>query len=58
MAKQRVFSAAELKLIKALEITHAYAEYKTRLAGDLDSDLANWASNIMCLIENKKAKKL
>ena len=57
MVKKRAFSAAELKRIKALEITRAYAEYKTRLAGDLDGDLAHWADNIMCFIENVKARK-
>jgi len=43
--------------IKALEITHAYAEYKMRHTGDLDDDLANWANNIKRFIEIKKAKK-
>ena len=57
MTKQRVLSAAKLKRIRALEITHAYAEYKTRIAGDLDGALDNWADNIMRYIENAKAKK-
>ena len=56
MDKSKVFSAAE-KRIKALEITHAYAEYKTRHAGDLDGDFANWANNIMRIIELEKAAK-
>ena len=56
MTKKKVFSAADLKRIKALETTYAYAEYKMRLAGDLDKDLADWASNIMYYIENLKAK--
>ena len=43
------------KNIKALEITKAYAEYKIRRTGDLDSDLANWENNISYII--KKAKK-
>jgi len=45
------------KRIKALEITRAYAEYKTRHAGDLDGDLANWANNIMLFIEIEKHEK-
>ena len=57
MPKNKTFSAAELKYIKTLEIAHAYAEYKTRLAGDLDADLSDWANNIMSFIENAKAKK-
>ena len=40
-----------------LKIKHAYAEYKTRHAGDLDNDLNNWAKNIMNLIETRKKKK-
>ena len=43
--------------LRALEITHAYAEYKIRHEGDLDSDLTNWADNIMNLINAKKSKK-
>ena len=35
-----------IKRIKALEITQAYAEYKTRHTGDLDSELINWTYNI------------
>ena len=42
--------------LKALLITHAYAEYKTRHAGDLDSDLTNWASNIKYYIKQKNQK--
>ena len=57
MTKKKVFSAAELKRIKVLEATYAYAEYKTRLAGDLDSDLAHWTNNIITLIERAKARK-
>ena len=45
------------KSIKALEITRAYAEYKTRHAGDLDADLANWVNNIIRFIAIKKSKK-
>ena len=56
MAKQKV-SLVELERIKSLEITHAYAEYKTRVAGDLDADLDDWASNIMGFIKNAKAKQ-
>ena len=57
MGEQRAFSTTDLKRIKALEITRAYAEYKTRHAGDLDGDLADWTNNIMYLIENEKGKK-
>jgi hypothetical protein len=46
-----------LKRIKAMEITQAYAEYKMRITGDLDSDLNNWMDNIRLFIENEKAKK-
>ena len=43
---------------KAFEITYAYAEYKTRHAGDLDDDLADWTNNAMQLIKSgKKGKK-
>jgi len=45
------------KRIEALKITQAYAEYKTRHAGDLDSDLSNWANNIKRYIENKRQTK-
>ena len=34
------------KLIKKLKVTRAYAQYKTRSAGDLDNDLINWNFNI------------
>ena len=54
--ERKGFSPVE-KRIKALEITHAYAEYKIRHAGDLDNDLANWANNIMRFIENERAEK-
>ena len=49
-------SAAD-KRIKALESTHAYAEYKIRHTGDLDSDLGNWLNNIMLSIEIVKHTK-
>ena len=45
------------KKLKPLEITYAYAEYKTRREGDLDSDLANWTNNILYLIKTQKTKK-
>ena len=45
------------KKLKPLEITYAYAEYKTRREGDLDSDLANWTNNILCLMKAQKSKK-
>jgi hypothetical protein len=56
MEEQRAFSSAE-KRIKALEITHAYALYKIRLAGDLDDDLSDWVNNITRSIEKEKAEK-
>ena len=52
MDQQRASSSAER--IKALEITRAYAEFKTR-QGDLGEDLVNWTSNIMRFIEKEKA---
>ena len=57
MVKQNVSSAAKLKQIKALEVTHAYAAYKMQFAGDLDKDLDNWADNIMLFIESAKAQR-
>ena len=42
---------------RSYEITRAYAEYKTRHAGDLDDDLANWAINIQRFMNSKKQKK-
>ena len=57
MTNKKVISDTELKRIKELEAIYAYAEYKTRLAGDLDSDLDDWAKNIICFIENEKSKK-
>ena len=43
-----------IKLLKALEITQAYAEYKTRNTGDLDNDLMSWTYNISRKIEKEK----
>ena len=45
------------KSIKDLEITRAYAEYKTKYAGDIDADLADWVNNIRRSIAIKKSKK-
>ena len=56
MSKPRASSAKKRKLIKNLEINLAYSQYKIRSAGDLDSDLENWTSNIMDSLENEKAK--
>jgi len=56
MDEHKVSSPAE-KRIKALEIAHAYAEYKIRHAGDLDGDLANWANDLKGFIEKEKAEK-
>ena len=51
-----------LKDIKALEITHAYAEYKTRFAGDMDDEFANWPGNLLKLLktgtDRRKKKKI
>ena len=54
MDKPKISAAEKLK---ALEMAYTYAEYKTRHAGDLDSDLTHWAGNIGHYIEAKKAKK-
>ena len=45
------------KKLTSLEITQAYAEYKTRREGDLDNDLSNWTYNIQRLIKSRKGKK-
>ena len=55
MDKSKAVSAK--KGLKDLEITRAYAEYKTRHAGDLDADLADWVNDITRFIAIKKAKK-
>ena len=46
-----------IKKLKPLEITYAYAEYKTRRECDFDSDLADWTNNIQQLIKARKGKK-
>ena len=46
-----------IKKLKPLEITYAYAEYKTRHECDFDNDLADWTNNILYLIKAKKGKK-
>lgn len=43
------------KEIKDLEIKKAYAEYKIRYAGDLDSEFDNWVNNLTIAI--KRANK-
>ena len=53
--KSKAISAK--KGLKDLEITRAYAEYKTRHAGDLDADLNDWVNDITRFIAIKKAKK-
>ena len=45
------------KRIEALKITHAYAEYKMRHAGDLDAEFTDWANNIMYFLDDKKHEK-
>jgi len=54
MSAHRVRTA---KKLKPLEITYAYAEYKTRRECDFDSDLANWTNNILNLMKAQKMKK-
>jgi len=54
--KYKESSPAGLQRIKALEITLAYSEYKTRYAGDLDSELVNWSNNIIRFIELERLK--
>ena len=44
------------KEIKALEITHAYAEYKTRFSGDMGEEFANWPGNLLKVIKSEKRK--
>ena len=56
MSKQSIVSTADLMRIKSLEVTRAYAEYKMRSAGDLDSDLVNWTLNIMRFLEFEKLR--
>ena len=53
MNKPKITNAEKLKF---LEVTLAYAQYKTRHAGDLDTDLTHWANNIMCMIKSRKAR--
>jgi len=55
--KMGKLKAGAVKKLKPLEITYAYAEYKTRHETDLDNGLANWADNLMYFMKAKKAKK-
>jgi len=43
--------------MNTLEVMKAYAEYKMRNTGDLDTDLVNWVYNINRFIAIKKRKK-
>ena len=54
MGKPNELSGKELK---ALEITHAYAMYKVRFAGDMGDDLANWPNDLLRFIKTKQRRK-
>ena len=49
--------SSDKKVLKALETTKAYVEYKIRYSDDLDIDMSNWSNNISRFIALTKNKK-